>query len=166
MFRSFTVCASGCGYTSIQAAHNAAAPGDTIDIQGDITEAGVRRTDTERPADSAGEDAPGHPGPERVLAMMGAEQLAGRLLDPGAGGRGHEGVTGDDGVPDRAPSAVGGNLRARPGIQQPRPDTLDVNRQTRHSMGHHAARIGVHQNLGNHDGGFAFDAVPLEHLDG
>lgn len=36
-----TVCASGCGFTTIQAAQNASAPGDTIDVRGPLTEKGI-----------------------------------------------------------------------------------------------------------------------------
>ena len=36
-----TVCASGCGFTTIQAAQNASAAGDTIDVRGPLTEQGI-----------------------------------------------------------------------------------------------------------------------------
>lgn len=36
-----TVCSSGCAFTSIQAAQNASAPGDTIDVRGTVTEQGI-----------------------------------------------------------------------------------------------------------------------------
>jgi hypothetical protein len=38
---TLTVCGTGCDYSTIQAAVNAAAPGDTIDVVGDLTVAGT-----------------------------------------------------------------------------------------------------------------------------
>ena len=52
-------------------------------------------------------------GGDRVVAVVGADQLQGRLLDPDRGRGRHEDVTRDERSRDRTTTAVGGDLGAR-----------------------------------------------------